>query len=53
MSENKKRKLKGLSPLSKPVFVPVKEKNKESVFLSVKNDKGESDFIFLEEIHGV
>ena len=50
-AENKKLKSKGLAPLDKPVFVPVKEKNMKSVFLSVEPAKGKSDYIFLEEIH--
>jgi len=49
--ENKKRKKKNLSPLDKPVFVPVKEKNIKSVFISVEPAKGKTDYIFLEEIY--
>ena len=51
-AENKRRKAKGLGRLSKPVFVPVKEKNIISVFISVEPAKGKTDYIFLEEIHG-
>jgi hypothetical protein len=52
-AENKRRKAKGLGRLSKPVFVPVKEKNIKSVFISVEPAKGKTDYIFLEEIHGI
>ena len=47
-SENKRRKSSGKSPLSSPVFAPVKEKNINSVFLEVKpvnTLSGYSDFI--------
>ena len=52
-AENKRRKKNGETPLSKPVFVPVKPKNMDSVFLEVENKKGVKDFIYLEEILNV
>ena len=34
-SENKRRRTSGKTPLSSPVFAPVKEKNMDTVFLTV------------------
>ena len=34
-SENKRRRASGKTPLSSPVFAPVKEKNMDTVFLTV------------------
>ena len=54
-AENKKRKKAKLGKLEKPVFVPVKPKNMDSVFLEVKSLKkntygAEWDFILLNEV---
>jgi len=52
-SENKRRKSAKKSPLSSPVFAPVKEKNLNSVFLEiipVKTPNGYPDFIPFREV---
>ena len=48
-SENKKRKKEKLSPLEVPIYVPVKEKNMDSVFLEIETFLGKK-FIWMNEI---
>ena len=52
-SENKRRKVSGKTPLSSPVFAPVKEKNMDTVFLtvypSVKRDTI-PDYVSIREV---
>jgi len=52
-SENKRRKASGKTPLSSPVFAPVKEKNMDTVFLtvypSVKRDTI-PDYVSIREV---
>ncbi len=52
-AENKRRKKNGEGPLEKPVYVPVKPKNMDTVYLSVENKRGKADFIYMEDIENV
>ena len=47
---NKERKKKGKSPLEDFVYVPVKEKNMDSVFLEVETPIKKIEYILLKDI---
>ena len=51
-SENKKRKKSKLSPLKVPIYVPVKEKNMDSVFLEIDTFIGRK-FIWMNEVERI
>ena len=55
-AENLRRKKAKKSPLSSPIFAPVKPKNLDSVFLEIapsNNPKGIPDYIPITEMMGV
>ena len=47
---NKERKKKGKSPLEDFVYVPVKEKNMDSVFLEVKTPREKTEYILFKDV---
>ena len=49
--ENKIRKHKGLSPLTSPVFVPVKPKNIDTIYFTIPTRLGD-DFVLMKDILG-
>ena len=49
--ENKNRKKKGLSPLTSPVFVPVKPKNLDTIFFTIPT-RLSNDFVLMQDIIG-
>ena len=51
-TENRKRKKAKLSPLKKPIYVPVKEKNMDSVFLELETFRGKK-FIWMNEVERI
>ena len=51
-TENRKRKKAKLSPLKKPIYVPVKEKNMDSVFLEINTFLGKK-FIWMDEVERI
>ena len=51
-SENKKRKKSKLSPLEVPIYVPVKKKNMDSVFLEIETFIGRK-FIWMNEVERI
>ena len=51
-SENKKRKKSKLSPLEVPIYVPVKKKNMDSVFLEIETFIG-MKFIWMNEVERI
>ena len=51
-SENQKRKMKGTSQLKSPIYVPVKEKNMDSVFLEIETFHGRK-FIWMNEVERI
>ena len=51
-TENRKRKKAKLSPLENPIYVPVKEKNMDSVFLEINTFLGKK-FIWMDEVERI
>ena len=51
-TENRKRKKAKLSPLENPIYVPVKEKNMDSVFLELDTFRGKK-FIWMNEVERI
>ena len=49
--ENKKRKRKGLPPLTSPVYVPVKPKNLDTIYFTIPT-RLSNDFVLMGDIIG-
>ena len=49
--ENKIRKGKGLSPLTSPVYVPVKPKNLDTIYFTIPT-RLSNDFVLMRDIIG-